>query len=411
MASVATVDADVQRLGSRPIVLALLTYNNVATVPAVAQTGYRGLSRSFPDVPLAIVNADAGSSDGTTERLAALGLPATLTRHESPLIELTAVPFHGVPGRGVALRLALQTTRRLGARAIVLLEADVTSVTDEWLERLARPVWEDKADLVLPAYARHRYDGTITNLLLAPLVRALYGRRLRQPLAGALAMSGRLAEHLLLHPGWRWTGRDLADLWVIGTAIADGFAVWEAWLGPRRVESRTRTTDLPTMVAQTLGGVFALMDRHADLWRQVRGSEPVPAIGTTTTPRTEPIDIDVDRLVGAFRLGMRDLAGIWEHILAPETLGDILSLDVGDAARFRFPDELWARAVYDFALGHHYSVVHREHLLRSLVPLYLGRTAAFVVATREADAAATEAALEAVGAAFERQKPYLVERW
>src|SRR5437667_181971 len=296
--SVATVDDDVQRLGSRPIVLALLTYNNAATVPGIAQTGYRGLSRAFPDVPLAIVNADSGSSDGTTERLVALGLPVTLGRHESPLHELTAVPFHGVPGRGLALQLALQTTRRLGARAIVLLEADVTSVTEDWLDRLARPVWEDNADLVLPAYARHRYDGTITNLLLAPLVRALYGRRLRQPLAGALAMSGRLVEHLLLHPGWRWAGRDLADLWIIGTTIADGFAVWEAWLGPRRVESRTRTTDLPPMLAQTLGGVVAL-----------------------------------------------------------------------------------------------------------------GRTAAFVATTRRADAAASDAALEAVGAAFERQKRYLVERW
>ena len=83
----------------------------------------------------------------------------------------------------------------------------------------------------------------------------------------------------------------------------------------------------------------------------------------------------------------------------------------GEPARFRFPDELWARAVYDFALGYRYGVVHREHLLRSLVPLYLGRTAAFVGATRQADAAATEIALEAVGAAFEREKPYLVERW
>src|SRR5262249_26019149 len=77
MGNVATVEADVHRLGSRPIVLALLTYNNAATAPTIAQTGYRGLSRSFPDVPLAIVNADAGSSDGTTERLPALGLPHT----------------------------------------------------------------------------------------------------------------------------------------------------------------------------------------------------------------------------------------------------------------------------------------------------------------------------------------------
>jgi hypothetical protein len=72
---------------------------------------------------------------------------------------------------------------------------------------------------------------------------------------------------------------------------------------------------------------------------------------------------------------------------------------------------VWARVVYDFALGHHYGVVHRDHLLRSLVPLYLGRTAALVIATEPLGAEATNRATEAVGTAFERQKPYLVERW
>ena len=78
---------------------------------------------------------------------------------------------------------------------------------------------------------------------------------------------------------------------------------------------------------------------------------------------------------------------------------------------FRFPDDLWARIVYEFALGHHYAVVHRDHLLRSLVPLYLGRTAAYVQATRTATAQATEEMPEETARAFERQKPYLVEHW
>ena len=116
-------------------------------------------------------------------------------------------------------------------------------------------------------------------------------------------------------------------------------------------------------------------------------------------------------MVDAFRRGLRDLGAIWEHILAPETLGDVLSLDTASPARLAFPDELWARVVYDFALGYHYNVVYRDHLLRSLVPLYLGRTAAFVVATRDRDAGAAKAHLDAVGAAFERHKRYLVERW
>jgi hypothetical protein len=272
-------------------------------------------------------------------------------------------------------------------------------------------VWEEKADFVAPAYARHRFDGTITNLLIAPLVRALYGRRIRQPLGGQQAFSGRLVEHLLMHPRWNWGGRELADVWVLGTAIADGFSVWESWLGPRIIRSRTRTADLPAMVSQTLGGVFTVMDRHDDLWREVRGSEPLPAVGDALLPGVDPREVDVERMTSAFRLGLRDLTPVWEHILAPDTLGDVLSLESGNLDEFRFPDDLWARVVYDFALGHHYTVIHREHLLRSLVPLYLGRTAAYVLATRARGAAASEAAAEGVARAFERQKPYLVERW
>ena len=405
------VEGQIARLGPCELAIALLTYNNAATVGRVADLAVAGVERHLQGVPAVLIDVDAGSSDDTTERVGTAGVPVVVVRHDAPLAERARVPFHGVPARGEALRLALRAAQRLGVRALVLLEADVTSISDAWVPRLARPLLEDKADLVAAVFARHRYDGTITNLVLAPLIRALYGRRLRQPLAGAQALSIRLIEHLLRHPRWNWAGRDVADLWIAGTAIADGFSVWEAWLGRRRVESRTRTTDLPDMMVQTLGAVFTVMDRHEGLWREARGSEPLPAVGDPVPPATEPVAVNVEHMVGAFRQGLRDLVLVWEHVLAPETLDAVLELDPPDLVRFRFPDDLWARVVYDFALGHHYAVIHRDHLLRSLVPLYLGRTAAFVLATQDRDAAATEAALEAVGEAFERGKPYLVERW
>lgn len=406
-----SLDEQIARVGSCEVAVAFLTYNNADTLPLVVEAAMRGAAECFPGAAVAFVDADSGSSDGSPEIVAAHGVPTVVAAHDAPLGERVAVPFHGVPGRGAALRVALTAAHRLGARVVVILEADVVSVTPDWIGRLATPVWEEKADFVLPAYARHRFDGTITNLLIAPLVRALYGRRVRQPLGGQQAVSGRLVEHLLLHPKWNWGGRELADVWILGTAIADGFSVWEAWLGPRIIRSRTRTTDLPAMVAQTLGGVFNVMDRHDDLWREVRGSEALPAVGEAHLPEVEARQVDVERMVSAFHLGLRDLTPVWEHVLAPETLGDVLSLETADLHDFRFPDDLWARVVYDFALGHHYAVIHREHLLRSLVPLYLGRTAAYVLATRERSAAASEAAAEAVARAFERQKPYLVERW
>jgi len=284
-------------------------------------------------------------------------------------------------------------------------------VTAEWIERLGRPVLDQGADLVMPVHARHRYDGTITNLVLAPLVGALFGRRLHQPLSGPRALSARLLERLATAPKWPEIGHSMTDLWMTGTVIGDGLSIHEARLGRWRVESSTRTVDLPTMVAQTLGAVFAMMDEYEDLWLEVPTGPPVPADGPPMVPSNEPVQIDVERMVSAFARGLRDLGTIWEHVLAPDTLGDVLSLEAGDVERFRFPDELWARVVYDFALGHHWSVVYRDHLLRSLVPLYLGRTAAFVLATRRGDAAAVERALDGVATAFEREKTYLVDRW
>jgi glycosyltransferase involved in cell wall biosynthesis len=405
------VDRQLARLGPRELAVAVLTYNNVATIDAVA-TAVNGALETRPNgMAGVIINVDVGSSDGTPEALARAGAPLLSARVTAPVTERARVPFHGVPGRAEALRTALTLAQRVGARVLVLVEADLVSLTPQWIEQLARPVWASKADFVAPAYARHRYEGTITNLLLSPIVRALYGRRLRQPLGGQQALSARLIEHLLVHPQWTWSGREVVDLWVVGTAIADGFSVWEAWLGRRRIESRTRSTELPAMISETLGAVFAVMDRHQDLWREVHGSEPVPAVGDAVLPGTDAVTVDVERLLAGFRLGLRDLVPIWEHILAADTLGDVLSLDPESADRFRFPDELWARVVYDFALGHHYAVVHREHLLRSLVPLYLGRTAAFVATTRGRSAEGTEAMIDAVGVAFEQQKPYLTERW
>ncbi|MBM4440264.1 MAG: glycosyl transferase family 2 [Candidatus Rokubacteria bacterium] len=405
------LDAQVARAGTCEIAVVFMTYNNADTLPAVLATTARGLTERFTGASVAYVAADAGSSDGTPDLVAAAGAPSVVVTHEPPLGERVAVPFHGVPGRGAALRGAFAAAKRLGARAVLLLEPDLISLTPDWIDRLLTPVWNEKADFVAAAYARHRFDGTITNLLVAPLVRALYGRRVRQPLGGQQALSGRLVDHLLVNPKWDWAGRELADVWILGTAIADGFSVWEAWLGPRAIRSRTRTSDLPAMVSQTLGGVLAVMDRHDDLWREVRGSEPLPAVGEPRLPGIEPREVDVERMASAFQLGLRDLTPVWEHVLAPETLGDVLSLEAADLREFRFPDDLWARVVYDFALGHHYAVIHREHLLRSLVPLYLGRTAAYVLATRGRSAAASEEAAENVARAFERQKAYLVERW
>jgi hypothetical protein len=56
-------------------------------------------------------------------------------------------------------------------------------------------------------------------------------------------------------------------------------------------------------------------------------------------------------------------------------------------------------------------VLHRDHLLKSLTPLYLGRTASFVNETQQDGSDAVEQAIERLCRRFEHMKPYLQERW
>src|SRR5207247_2652305 len=177
------VEPELEGVAPCEIAIGVLTYNNAETVPAVAKVVRAGLERHFAGARAVLINADAGSTDGTPDLLAAAGLPLVRARHATPLAQRVAVPFHGVPP-----------------------------------PRAARP-------------------------------------RCAAP------------------------GPNRADVWVQGTAIAAGFAVWEAWLGHRRATSRTLTPDLPTMVVQAVGGLFAVMGGYDDLWLDIRGSEPVPTAG------------------------------------------------------------------------------------------------------------------------------------
>lgn len=53
----------------------------------------------------------------------------------------------------------------------------------------------------------------------------------------------------------------------------------------------------------------------------------------------------------------------------------------------------------------------RDHLLKALTPLYLGRTASFGHATQGLTSTEAEQKVEALCHTFECMKPYLVERW
>ena len=76
-----------------------------------------------------------------------------------------------------------------------------------------------------PYYHRHKFDGTITNNVVYPLTRALYGQQIRQPIGGDFGMSRALFRHFLSLPVWDTdVARYGIDIWMTTTAVCGGFS-------------------------------------------------------------------------------------------------------------------------------------------------------------------------------------------
>ena len=401
------------------LLVGLPTFNQASTVESGMNAILAGLRASFAHSSILVVNADVGSQDATpkiVKRAVGSVLPFASIQ---PLTEgisvdpfaLHRLSFSGMPGREEAFRSFFTLTERLQARACVIIDTNVQSVTPEWMALLAQPVLEKGADYVAPVFRRQRYEGSLTNNLIAPLTRALYGKRVACQTGGGYAFSGGLAS-LYLQKGL-WEGdaaRFGIDSWLTTVAVGEGYEVWQALLGTKIQDTKPTGVDVSTVLAQVVGASYYCMERYQDVWEKHTGSSPVPEIGQPIEAG-ESGSVNVERMVKGFRQGLRDLLPIWEIILHPETLAGVLTLGLGDEEDFRFPPSLWVQTVYDFALAYHEKVIHREHLLKSLTPLYLGRTASLVLETKDGGPDAVERTIEQGCRTFELMKPYLVERW
>lgn len=409
------VEAHVTALGSADIVVGIPSYNNAKTIGHVVRAVLTGLGKYFPDQRAVCVNADGGSRDGTSDVVAQVSLPErapVLIQHEVPDIQRVLTPYHGVPGKGSAFRTVFEIARRLGARACAVVDADLRSIRPEWMELLVGPVLLRDFDYVAPLYLRHKYDGTITNSIVYPMTRALYGVDVRQPIGGEFGFSGRLANHYLQQPVWDTdVARFGIDVWMTTTAIADGFRVCQSFLGAKIHDAKDPGADLVSMFTQVVSSVFDLMAVHASKWPAVHTVNEVPLFGFPHGVGLEPVHVNVDRMLAIFRTATRDLREVWQEVLRPQTLTKLGRLAEATDAEWHFSDELWVDVVYECAIGYRRRLLPPSQLLQSLVPLYLGRTASFVLQAGTDSAEGVEARIAKLAGVYVMKKPYLASHW
>jgi glucosylglycerate synthase len=400
------------------IVVGIPSYNNVRTIRHVVQAVQTGLSKYFPQFNSVIINSDGGSKDGTREAVLSTRIEDShLLLLPTPLfpIHRLSFPYHGIPGKGSAFRMIFQLAEILQSKVCAVVDADLRSITPEWIDSLVRPILLANYDFVAPYYHRHKYDGTITNSIVYPLTRSLYGLDVRQPIGGDFAISARLISRYLKRKDWETdVARFGIDIWMSTIAMAERFRVCQSFLGAKLHDTKDPGADLSAMLHQVVGSVFTLMQEYEPVWRKQKESEPVDLFGFRFDVGLDPIEVNVDRMLKAFQSGCQELGEIWSLALQRDTYEDILKkgLNLGsNPGEFHLEDELWVRVIYDYSVAYKEQPIERGHLLRALTPLYLAKVASFVLETENMLPAEFEDKIENLCNCFERLKPYLVSRW
>ena len=396
------------------ILVGIPSYNNAATIGHVVKAIQTGLLKYFPGKRSILVNSDGGSVDNTSEivKKSSIDPQSILIHRDEEKLHKIITPYKGLPGKGSAFRTIFEIARVLNVKACAVVDSDLRSITPEWIELLISPVLNDGFDFVAPFYHRHKYDGTITNSIIYPVTRALYGKSIRQPIGGDFGFSGRMAEFYADKKVWETdVARFGIDIWMTTTAVANGFKICQSFLGAKIHDPKDPGSNLSSMLHQVVDSLFNLMEEYSSVWKTVNESENIPTFGFVYTVGLEPVNVNLLPMIDKFRLGVKELAVMYKVFLSPELQKGLSTMVDQPDEKFEFPDGIWVKIIYEFAIAFHKKIMNTEHLIKSLTPLYLGKVASFVIELKDADSIEVEQRLESLCLTFQKEKPYLISRW
>jgi len=411
------------------LLVGIPSYNNENTIGHVLKAVRLGLTKYFPKLKSLIVNSDSGSSDNTRKIVRNSmkdykGLETILIAHEmhpymrslhTPISEMVTT-FRGTPGKGKAFRRIFEIAHELKANAVVVVDSDLLSITPEWIQLLAGPILFKNFDYVAPLYSRHKYDGTITNSLIYPLTRALYGVKIRQPIGGEFGFSAKVLSHYMEKDIW---DTDVAyygiDIWMTSVALANGYKICQSFLGAK-IHNPKSVKTLPPMFKQVMGTILSLVEENQEKWKKIKGSKELPTFGFQARVIPEEAHQDFNELFNLFHKGVAKRYLIWSEVLKKENLLSLEKIIKLPKKSFSFPCQLWVKIIYDYILFYHrfkytFMEMSLPSFLESIIPLYFGFIASFVLKTKKMSNLEAEEEIEELCLEFEKLKPYLVTNW
>ncbi|MCL4299641.1 MAG: hypothetical protein KJ077_28150 [Anaerolineae bacterium] len=417
-----------KNIGEADLVIGLPTFKNAPAAAHVARAALTGARHYYPALRTVLINADAGHETATRRAVA-----AQAASNGSRDIVVTG-RYEGLLGQGSATAAVLDAALALDAKVIVILDSQTRTVTPNWLAGLAHLILEDKADLVASRYRWSLPYGALSDLIVYPLFRALWGRSVRHPAAPDFALSPRLATAVLDEDIWE---TEVATFglppWLATYAVLGPWRVAQSALGEKQVfpvlpsaptrqaEQRAvqrQAAQWQTQFQMVVSTMLRLVYDYRQHWLDVSTFDSISTLTEFVSPLSSSAasslaasEVDPAPLLDDLALGWMEYRLLWQQILTPTNLASIEALAALPPDRFYFPADLWARIVYDFAVVFNKGECDPSQVVSSLWPLYQGRLAAFGQEVAGLSVVGYEGTVAAQAVEFEETRSYLKDRW
>lgn len=369
--------SEIQDMDYIDTVVGIPFYNEKETLRNVIKTAEEGL-KGFPDMKKLIVCAGDPAGREALEAIKGIDceVPCLFFLMES-----------GINGRGFSIRAIMEIAKRLEAD-VVLLEADLKregkwGFKPSWLKRLIYPLNEGY-DMVFTSFRRHYFEDTTGDLFVKPILEALYGCQLKDPLSGIYGISHDMVEAYCAEAGhwYEYTGGYGIDPWMVTRAVIWDKKLCEVSLGAKLTPPSTGKRAY--VFKEVARAIFECLKDDQDYWLKSHMILKRPDIyGLEDRDRPMEISCRLTDFVQAFQSGCERYRVIYEKIL-PEGLKrqieEVYSLPYKN---FRFNEDLWAQIIYQFLQVYCFkSNVPQEDILDAFTIMYEGRIAGYIKQVR-----------------------------
>lgn len=389
-----------KKIGSIDIIVGVLCKNVESTVLNVLNVINEGLYRYFPDYKKAIVITCAKSIDKTNETI-------ELFQPYSSIKKIVTKDISD-SGKGAGVMTIFEIAHETNAKCIVLIDGDLLSVKPGWIQTIANPIIYGRADLTVPYYIRDKNDGIITNNLVYPFTRALYGIDIRQPIAGEYAISRNLYELLREHP--LFPSDFGIDIFILTVAAAEGMYIKEGLFSLKIHESTTHYLEpekfLIPMFRKVIDSMFELAKYYEEYWKDRPDCFRTKFYRECFSQKPIPVKISIPKMKKTFKQELKSSKNTISQFL-PDSIINELEKIVKNIENF--DSDLWIEIVYNYAAAWKYinSDSEKYLLLDTLKTLWIGRYVSYALEVKEMDINEAEIVIQKQAELFEEKLDYL----